>query len=264
MSVLREGLSIPIAFQNLFYERIGFRLSHGESATIKISLDGMLYDVSLKNCGFNQGKYQGHSDILQIRYSPSGPFAMKLRSVFASTSNKVEQFRKSRIEKKKRLTIPSDEKEFLALYATPEQGIIVADCITRDEYREEIHEIQKIEEKRFEDIVDTSTAVSTRVGTYKVRKLSRAIGNSLKHYYGYRCQICGQQIGKPYGSNLIHAHHIDYFTKSLNNNPDNILIVCPNHHGIIHDCNPIFQRASRKFIYPNGYEEGLMLNNHIF
>ena len=68
---------------------------------------------------------------------------------------------------------------------------------------------------------------------------------------------------KKYGSTLIHAHHIEYFTKSLNNNPENILIVCPNHHGIIHDCNPEFNATEKTYHYPNGLVEGLTLNRHI-
>lgn len=76
-------------------------------------------------------------------------------------------------------------------------------------------------------------------------------------------QICGEFIGEKYGTTLIHAHHIDYFTHSLNNNPNNILIVCPNHHGIIHSCNPEFDFAEKTFKYANGYVEGLKMNKHI-
>ena len=56
---------------------------------------------------------------------------------------------------------------------------------------------------------------------------------------------------------------IDYFTRSMNNNADNIMIVCPNHHGIIHDCNPIFDKDTKTYTYPNGYKEGLMINYHL-
>jgi len=104
---------------------------------------------------------------------------------------------------------------------------------------------------------------SIRSKKQKEVQLSKAIGNSLKVEYGYRCQICGEYIGERYGSNLIHAHHIDYFTQSLNNNSNNILVVCPNHHGIIHDRNPEFDHAEKVYCYPNGLREGLKLNHHI-
>ena len=97
----------------------------------------------------------------------------------------------------------------------------------------------------------------------KVRKMNRAIGDGLKQLYGYRCQICGAFIGEKYGSSLIHAHHIEYFTKSMNNDARNVLIVCPNHHGIIHDRNPVFDFQKKIYRYPNGYQEGLKLNLHI-
>lgn len=51
--------------------------------------------------------------------------------------------------------------------------------------------------------------------------------------------------------------------KSLNNNMNNIMIVCPNHHSIIHDVNPCFDKKGGIFIYKNGYKEGLQLNYHL-
>ena len=63
--------------------------------------------------------------------------------------------------------------------------------------------------------------------------------------------------------NMVEAHHIDYFVKSLNNDITNIMIVCPNHHSIIHDRNPLFNRKNRVYEYPNGYKEGLVLNDHL-
>ena len=44
---------------------------------------------------------------------------------------------------------------------------------------------------------------------------------------------------------------------------DNLLIVCPNHHRIIHAANPTFDRQQKIYIYPNGYAEGLKLNLHL-
>ena len=93
--------------------------------------------------------------------------------------------------------------------------------------------------------------------------MNHAIGDTLKSLYGYRCQICGAYIGEAYGSQVIHAHHIDYFSHSLNNDATNIMIVCPNHHAIIHDKNPEFNSKEKTYRYPNGYVEGLALNKHL-
>lgn len=53
------------------------------------------------------------------------------------------------------------------------------------------------------------------------------------------------------------------FVKSLNNDMDNQLIVCPNHHSIIHDVDPVFDRRRLIYIYKNGLEEKLVLNKHL-
>ena len=61
---------------------------------------------------------------------------------------------------------------------------------------------------------------------------------------------------------MVEAHHIDYFVKSLNNDASNQMIVCPNHHSIIYDVNPVFDRRKLN-VYENGVTEGLVLNKHL-
>lgn len=85
----------------------------------------------------------------------------------------------------------------------------------------------------------------------------------MKLLYEYQCQICGRFIGKQYGAHVVEAHHIEYFVESLNNDSNNQLIVCPNHHSIIHEVNPIFERENLVYIYPNGIQEGLLVNRHL-
>ena len=108
----------------------------------------------------------------------------------------------------------------------------------------------------------TSTILETE-RIVKIRKLNKKIGDNLKLLYGYRCQICGQLIGEECGSHIVEAHHIDYFVSSLNNDANNQLIVCPNHHSIIHDTNPLFDRRKLMYIYRNGFEQKLVLNQHL-
>lgn len=262
-SVLYQGMSIPKVYQKLFMDKLGVSLSHGQSCPIKLMLDGELYDAQLKNQGFNQDKFAGHTDVLQIRYSEQSLIAKQLRNRFKKTYSSVEAFRSNPENKGKHLTIPEQNKEYLVLYATPEHGTIMVDCITNSEFVEETNAIAKLGEIDYEIAIDQGATILIETGIKKVRRLSKAIGNSLKIIYGFKCQICGQYIGERYGSDLIHAHHIDYFTKSMNNNADNIMIVCPNHHGVIHDRNPIFDKETKTYTYPNGYKEGLLINYHL-
>lgn len=62
---------------------------------------------------------------------------------------------------------------------------------------------------------------------------------------------------------IVEAHHIVFFVSSLNNDASNIIVLCPNHHRIIHKASPIFEREKYSFVYPNGIEEKLILNNHL-
>lgn len=262
-SVLREGMSIPTLFQQMFYQKSGIQLAKGEAITINLILENESFQATLKNYDFDQDKYPGHPDVLQIRYSPNSPLAIKLREVFASTNELVQEFLKNRTDRRKQFVIPEEKKEYLAIYGTPVKGTLFVDCISSDEYQKEAQEILQMDERSYENAVDTDAKIIERVGVKKIRRITKAIGDNLKVLYGYRCQICGAYIGKKYGSTLVHAHHIDYFTKSLNNNADNIMIVCPNHHGIIHDRNPQYIRDKKAFLYPNGYQEGLTLNQHL-
>mgnify|MGYP002707584737 FL=1 len=85
----------------------------------------------------------------------------------------------------------------------------------------------------------------------------------LKRIYAYRCQICGVNIGSDYGTNIAEAHHINYFSKSIDNSSDNIVILCPNHHSLIHKLNPQFDYQKLQYVYPNGKVDKLILDLHL-
>lgn len=74
---------------------------------------------------------------------------------------------------------------------------------------------------------------------------------------------CGRKVGEFYGVDLAECHHIEPFSQSLNNNASNLLIVCPNHHRIIHAAAPTFDRERKLYLYPNGCTETLQLNEHL-
>ncbi len=99
------------------------------------------------------------------------------------------------------------------------------------------------------DIIDESATIFASERIVKIRKLNKKIGDNLKLLYNYRCQICGRQIGEEYGSHIVEAHHIDYFVQSLNNDSQNQLIVCPNHHSIIFMIPILYLIANDYFIY---------------
>ena len=264
-SVLTSGLTIPIRHQESVFSELGFTLEHGQRKQIQILIDGTPYPAQIINIRFDKSKYPTHRDLLQIRYSAKSAVAQKLQELFTYSKDQItlqRQYRKNG----KLPKIDESHQEHIAIYSTHIAGVLLFDCMQNQEFQEESNALKELGESVAEGILDgrdDTAGILIRTKSCKIRKLSRAIADDLKAIYGYRCQICGQYIGEPYGSHLIHAHHIHYFVHSLNNNANNIMIICPNHHAIIHDLNPTFDSAQKQFHYPNGYVEGLALNLHL-
>lgn len=262
-SSLSDGITIPMAYQEALYSHLDRHLQHGESMPIQLSMNGTNYTVQLKNLAFDTQTFNRH-DILQIRYSRNSPIACAFRSIFSQTNATVALHAASEASKG-RIIIPSDEQEYIMLYAVPGKSSLMLEPVTASDISQEMDHLNGLPEQMIEEMLsaDETAGIDERIGIKKIRRMNHAIADSLKCLYGYRCQICGAYIGEPYGSQVIHAHHIDYFSKSKNNDAANIMIVCPNHHTIIHDRNPVFNAAEKTYRYPNGFVEGLALNKHL-
>lgn len=73
-----------------------------------------------------------------------------------------------------------------------------------------------------------------------------------------------QTDGEAYGSEcIVEAHHIEYFTQSLNNDTQNIIILSPTFHRIVHRYNPRFDREGLCFEFANGVHEAVRLDRHL-
>lgn len=112
-------------------------------------------------------------------------------------------------------------------------------------------------------MADKTTSVIQKELLMKYRKIDRRIIRRLKEFYGYRDEISGDKIGDQYGESVVEAHHIDYFTKSQNNDSTNIIIISPNYHRIIHKNNPRFNRKKFQFEFENGEILKLKLYEHL-
>ncbi|MDO4493352.1 MAG: HNH endonuclease [Clostridia bacterium] len=267
-SVLTDGFTLPIA-TSLFFSCIedGF-LVRGQSKTIHVWLDGAMYDARVSNVNFSN-KFNHKNDIIQIRYDGKA-LAKALQQSFSASFNYINTIRNSPDWKKRsRILLPDDAKEYLVIYATSQPDTFVFEPLLATELAEVTAAFQGKDETEAEqalerlDMTDDTAQIFEKPGVRKMRKLNKSIGDALKKHYVYRCQICGAPIGSAYGAHIAEAHHIRYFTKSQNNDAENILICCPNHHRIIHATNPVFDFGTQTYTYPNGYSEGLLLNDHI-
>lgn len=259
-SIFYRGFAVPIEMQAVFslYLQDG-KLFHGEKREIKIIFDGQKHSATLTSVNFDRKKYPEHSEIWQIIYGKNSSIAQAMRKVFVGSLNEIEKNRQD-----KNFILPVVEREYFVLYATDLKDTFYIEPI----FNKEISKIERDEptlENLFElpTLTDSETEIIEKYRLTKVRKLNHSIGNYLKKLYNFRCQICGQNVGEIYGAKVVECHHIAYFVQSLNNDVDNLLIVCPNHHRIIHAANPIFDSEKKIYRYPNGYEEKLKLNFHL-
>jgi 5-methylcytosine-specific restriction protein A len=268
-SVLHYGINIPVSIQYDFYENIKTSLKKGDTMNIALIIENKEYTAKLINIYFDQKKYPDHKDLLQIRYTPNSETAKEIRKIFYKSFDYLKVEKAKLDNSKKQLKTPENLREYLAIYSTPFNDKFLIDCITTEEKQNAIEMITDFTEEEFEfdlnyNRIDEKATIIQKQKLVKIRKLDKSICESLKINYQFKCQICGNDFGKHYDAKIIEAHHIIPFTVSMNNNPENILIICPNHHRIIHKAKPIFDYKNFSYLYPNGLTENLKLNKHLF
>lgn len=267
-STRRQGFQIPVEFHYLLKGMSNGMPEYGETRNIKIVIDGVAFDAQLKNQGFDRNKYDGHAEVIQIRYSEGSDLAKRLREVFSSTWNYVESIKNlpENINRKFTIRIPEDQQEFLALSTTNLTDVFMADCVTtavKAEVKTEISTLTELDYETFEPREDKNATIKQVTRLQKVRQLDRSIGDSLKLLYDYRCQMTGEKIGDEHNALVVEAHHIIPFTESMNNDTSNIIILSPSYHRIIHKARPTFDYEQLAFCFPNGLIEKVKLNKHL-
>ena len=267
-STLMEGFTLPLDNQVIFLRNMENFLQRGQSKIIHFFMNGKTYNVKIVN--MNNSVEKRKKDAYQIRYSRNGELSQALQQYFFKSMSYIKMIRESRDPKDRSyVKMPDGLKEYLAIYTTEYEDTFLLEPIAQDDFQVMKKAIQGMRERTVENEIeyemeDKSSGIEKRLQIVKIRKLNRKIGENLKLLYGYRCQICGQVIGEKYGSHIAEAHHIDYFVNSLNNDANNQMIVCPNHHSVIHDANPVFDRRRMVYRFDNGVEERISLNKHLF
>ena len=231
-SFLKCGFAIPTdMMENFSVHLSGGRLAHGEKRNVTIFFGSEFFEATLRSIGFNRENYPDRKDMWQINYSAA--VAKKIAEIFSAG------------------------QKFFSLYPTDLNDVfrLESSAACDESTLENLLELPTL--------TDSQAALIERLGLNRVRKLNQDIGNRLKRNYNFRCQICGRSVGEFYGVNLAECHHIIPFSLSLDNDAANLLIVCPNHHRIIHAAAPTFDRKRKLYLYPNGHEEILKLNDHL-
>ncbi len=265
---MKEGLTLPVDNQVVFGRIMNRYLQRGESKSISILLNGKSYKAKIVNVNFSE-RFNRKKDTLQIRYPANGELAQALQGVFSVSYNFIKTEKQLREPgNRKRIVLPEDCKEYLAIYTTEYDDTYVFEAIQSQDVSDVIQLVKGKSERAIESEFDLNeedpnSGYAEKESIKKIRKLNHKISDNLKLLYGYRCQICGQIIGEEFGSHVCEAHHIDYFVHSLNNDASNQIILCPNHHSLIHDADPVFNRRKLLYVYSNGMEQKIQLNLHL-
>lgn len=258
-SLLNDGMTIPVSVCSLFKAWDESILTHGQSKDIKILIDGEFYDAKLKNQNFVRSNWAGHKDVIQIRYSRQSPLAVKLRAVFQESYAYLFVKKQVLGKSKRQIPLPDDLQEYIRLYLTSSPDVLCMECCSSSDYQQLAHTLNAIPEEVYEQsdddqffMADKTASIEEKQRLVKYRRIDRSIILTLKRFYDYRDE---------YGDSVVEAHHIDYFTRSQNNDSTNIIIISPNYHRIIHKNNPMFNR--KKFEFPNGEVLRLKLYEHL-
>lgn len=91
---------------------------------------------------------------------------------------------------------------------------------------------------------------------------NRALVDELRGLYAGRCQLCGFDPPVLYGVSACCGHHVVYLSRGGKDELPNLMLVCPNHHEIIHATSAVFDFSDLHYVFPNGRREPLVLNKH--
>lgn len=108
----------------------------------------------------------------------------------------------------------------------------------------------ELSEEELEQIInfsdpDATIEVVTKETTRRI--CNTAIVHRLKKLYKGQCQLCGTKPLSEFDVDICEAHHIEHYSETQNNDTSNIIILCPNHHRLLHKLRPVFNRYAMTF-----------------
>jgi hypothetical protein len=97
----------------------------GKSITVKLFVREHLHDCQLYKLPF---KRVNEKEILQIRYSANDSIAQLFVDMFYNSYNYLCNERKMLGNGKRRLSIPSEEREYIVIHSTSFENVIYVEC----------------------------------------------------------------------------------------------------------------------------------------
>lgn len=129
-----------------------------------------------------------------------------------------------------------------------------------------VYDISDMSETELENIInfkDEYAGIKIKNSQTHQRVYNTGIIKQLKNLYKGNCQICAHRPFSEYTENICEVHHIKYFATSHNNDSSNLVVLCPNHHRLIHKLNPEFNMQNKSFVFNDGTELKILLDYHL-
>jgi 5-methylcytosine-specific restriction protein A len=91
---------------------------------------------------------------------------------------------------------------------------------------------------------------------------SRQLVNALQEMYSGRCQVCLWDPRQVYAEELCQGHHLQWLSRGGEDELENMLLLCPNHHAAVHQCDAPFDFGDYAFDFCD-HREPLRANLHL-
>ena len=146
----------------------------------------------------------------------------------------------------------------LAQYPEPELQLVKPLLVA-----EEFGEYRAFEAVYNHDRIEILHPTPSRTVMVEQYVRNSALADTLKSCYDHHCQVCGNDFEPTYGAPFAESHHIQYLREGGPDISQNIVVLCPNHHRIVHTTEARFNRDALAYEYPNGLRERLVLPGHL-
>lgn len=125
-----------------------------------------------------------------------------------------------------------------------------------------LFDADNLKKSLLEDVPELYNEKST-ILLEKIKRYQNLV-RKLKNKYDNKCQLCGFTFEKQDGSNYSEAHHIVRLADNGSQGENNVIIVCPNHHRMLHygkDVDYYYNGEILKTISINGKYISIFTNN---
>ncbi|WP_184093483.1 HNH endonuclease [Anaerocolumna cellulosilytica] len=94
-------------------------------------------------------------------------------------------------------------------------------------------EIDLIIQRDYLEDVDLPDNQTEEEKINRIKRYQRIV-KELKKKHDYKCQVCGYNFLIDNGNYYCEAHHIKSLSQGGSQSPENVVILCPNHHRLFH------------------------------